>query len=215
MTLVKAQLVPLVAGATPIPVLFNPTQYSLDKVNVLTEAPITGSSAPIVSYTRGNARTLSMELFCDTYAARSDVREFTNAIYGLLEIDSNLHRPPCCDFVWGGFTFRCYVERVSGRFTLFLENGTPVRASLTVSMKEYVAPADEAQRTNRQSADHTKTRTVRRGETLASIAAEEYGDARLWRPIARANGIENPRTLEAARVLVVPPLPDRAKAPAR
>jgi hypothetical protein len=150
-----------------------------------------------------------MELFCDTYVERVDVRVFTDAIYRLVRVEGKLHEPPRCDFVWGRFTFHCYVERVSGRFTLFLEDGTPVRATLNVTFKEYVSPEDSAATVKLSSADHTKTRAVRRGETLSSIAAEEYGDARAWRPIAQANGIENPRRLDAARLLVVPPLPGR------
>lgn len=208
MTLVKAEIRPIKNGAAPIPVLFNPTQYSLEKANVVNETPVARSGSPIVSYTRGTARTLSMELFCDTYGTGDSVTKFTDAIYGLLEVDGDRHEPVQCDFVWGrSFTFRCYVERVSGRFTLFRPDGTPVRASLTVTFKEYVAREIAAKSPALMSADHTKTRATQRGDTLASIAAEEYGDPRLWRAIAEANGIENPRRLEAARTLVIPPLP--------
>jgi nucleoid-associated protein YgaU len=47
---------------------------------------------------------------------------------------------------------------------------------------------------------------VRRGDTLSSIAAEEYNDAMLWRPLAEANRINNPRVLTPGQVLVVPVL---------
>ena len=210
MSLVHARIVPERQGAAAIPVLFNPTNYSLDKTNVLSEERSPGSSSPIISFAHGNARVLSMELFCDTYEARTDVRAFTNEIYRLLAIDADEHRPPLCRFVWGTFVFRCMVERVAGRFTLFLPDGTPVRATLTVTFKEYRDARLEASDPHRNSADHTKTRAVKRGETLTSIAAEEYGDPRQWRPIAAANGIENPRRLAPAQVLVIPPLPEGA-----
>jgi hypothetical protein len=209
-SLVHARIVPERRGAQPIPVLFNPTNYSLDKTNTLTETRSQGSSSPITSFSQGNARVLSLELFCDTYELRLDVRTFTDEIYRLLAIDPGEHRPPLCRFVWGKFVFRCMVERVAGRFTLFLPDGTPVRATLTVTFKEYRDPRLEASDPHRESADHTKTRAVKRGETLASIAAEEYGDPGAWRPIAVANGIDNPRRLVAAQVLVIPPLPERA-----
>jgi nucleoid-associated protein YgaU len=51
-----------------------------------------------------------------------------------------------------------------------------------------------------------KTRQVRRNDTLHCIAAEEYRDPALWRHIARANGIINPRHLEPGVVLTIPRL---------
>jgi nucleoid-associated protein YgaU len=51
-----------------------------------------------------------------------------------------------------------------------------------------------------------KTRQVRHNDTLHSIAAEEYRDPALWRHIARANGIVNPRDLKPGTVLTIPRL---------
>jgi len=47
---------------------------------------------------------------------------------------------------------------------------------------------------------------VRRGDTLNSIAARHYNDPCLWRPIATANGIHNPRRLTPGQVLRIPKL---------
>lgn len=204
MALEKASITP--KGKAKIPVLFNPTQYSLDKGNQIAEIGIPGLSAPILQYVRGNSRTLSVELFFDTYEQQSDVRQYTNQIYGLLEIDRDTHAPPLCTFTWGNFNFTCIVERVGGRFTLFLANGTPVRATLNVTFKEFIDVTIAVRANPTQSADHTKTHTVQRGNTVSSIAAAEYGDATKWRPIAVANGIDNPRLLSPGTVLVIPPL---------
>lgn len=204
MGLEKAFITP--KDGEPIPVLFNPTQYSLDKGNQIAEIGIPGLGAPILQYVRGNTRTLTMELFFDTYEQQTDVREYTDQIYGLLGIQSATHVPPVCAFTWGNLNFRCVLERVGGRFTLFLSDGTPVRATLSVTFKEFIDVEVEVRRTPTESADHTKTRTVTLGETLSSIAAAEYGDPGKWRSIAEANRIDNPRVLEPGRVLVIPPL---------
>jgi hypothetical protein len=204
MALEKAFITP--EDEEPIPVLFNPTQYSLDKSNQLAEIGIPGLGAPILQYVRGNTRTLAMDLFFDTYEQQSDVREYTDKIYGLLGIKSATHVPPICTFTWSDFTFTCVLERVGGRFTLFLADGTPIRATLSVTFKEFIDVEVEVRRTPTESADHTKTRSVKRGDTLSSIAAAEYGDPTKWRPVAEANRIDNPRVLEPGRVLVIPPL---------
>lgn len=190
----------------PIPVLFNPTQYRLDKGNTIAEIGVPGLDSPILQYVRGNTRTLSMELFFDTYEQQTDVREHTNRIYGLLGIRGETHVPPICTFTWGDFIFRCVLDSVSGRFTLFLAEGVPVRATLTVNFKEFIEVDIEVRATPTESSDHTKTRIVKRGDTLSSIAAAEYGDPAKWRPIAEANRIDRPRLLQPGWVLVVPPL---------
>ena len=204
MPLEKAIITP--EDGESIPVLFNPTQYSLDKGNQIAEIGIPGLGAPILQYVRGNTQTLTMELFFDTYEQQTDVRKHTKKIYGLLGIESATHVPPICTFTWGNFNFRCVLERVGGRFTLFLADGTPVRATLNVTFKEFIDVKIEVQTTPTESVDHTKTRTVKRGDTLNSLAAAEYGDPAKWRPIAEANHIDNPRVMKPGQDLIIPPL---------
>jgi nucleoid-associated protein YgaU len=47
---------------------------------------------------------------------------------------------------------------------------------------------------------------VREGETLAAIAAEVYGDPRLWTALAEANDIDRPRFVTPGTALQVPAL---------
>ena len=44
------------------------------------------------------------------------------------------------------------------------------------------------------------------GDTLPSIAYEQYGDPTVWRAIADANGIENPLKLRRGHALSLPKL---------
>ena len=204
MALEKAVIEP--DNEMPIAVLFNPGQYGLDKSNRFAEVDVPGRGAPTLQFVSGNGRTLSLELFFDTYEQHSDVRRRTDAIYGLLSIRTATHVPPVCTFRWGGFSFRGVVEQVNGRFTLFLADGTPVRATLTLTMRELVDAALEARRTPLESSDRTKAHTVIRGETLHSIATLEYGDPAQWRVIATANGIDDPLALAPGTTLVLPRL---------
>ncbi len=49
---------------------------------------------------------------------------------------------------------------------------------------------------------------VQPGDTLASIAAEQYGDASLDDFLAEANGITDPESLAVGQELVIPPEPE-------
>lgn len=53
-----------------------------------------------------------------------------------------------------------------------------------------------------------QTYTVESGDTLASIAAEFYGDASLDDFLAEANGITDPESLAVGQELVIPPEPE-------
>jgi nucleoid-associated protein YgaU len=102
-------------------------------------------------------------------------------------------------------SFRCVVESVRQRFSLFGPWGHPLRATLSVTLKEFKTLAQQIKELGLESADHTHSHVVAEGETLTRIAATVYGDPRRWRLIADANQIDDPLALEPGAVLVVPP----------
>jgi len=189
-------------------VIFNPAEYSLETGNQFASTPLPGLSNPVLSWVSGDADTLTMELFFDTYTNKggSDVREETKKISRLLEIDPELHAPPPVKFVWGGLEFNAVIERLTQRFTMFLENGVPVRATLNVTFKEYKTIEEQLNPKPKRSSDWTKFRVIAEGDQLYLIAAAEYGDPVLWRRIADANDIENPRLLQPGMEIRLPPL---------
>ncbi|MCL7412014.1 MAG: LysM peptidoglycan-binding domain-containing protein [ANME-2 cluster archaeon] len=189
-----------------IPVCFNPADYSLDKSNQYQDTSIPGLQSPVTQFVSGGAQTLTLELFFDTYEKQKDVREYTKKIDALVNIDPDIHAPPVCKFVWGGLEFKAVVEKVTKKFTMFLSDGIPVRATLNLTFKEYKTVEEQLQEIRRQSSDRTKVRTVHEGDSLWSIAAVEYGDQGEWRHIARANKIVNPRILLPGTLLEIPPL---------
>lgn len=186
----------------PIEVLFNPSEYRLSASNQFAEVAIPGLGGPPLQFVKGNARTLSMQLFFDTYEKGSDVRDYTRQVIQLLTIDSDLHAPPVCLFSWGNLNFCGVLERAEQSFTLFFASGIPARATVDVSFKEFFEASEQFR--SMQSANFTKQYVVRRGDTLSGIAARFYGDPGNWRPIAEANTMDNPLALEPGYLLVIP-----------
>ncbi len=110
---------------------------------------------------------------------------------------------------WGGkkgLSFKCVLKHFDLTFTLFLPNGTPVRGKMLTKWTEFSTTADQAKSVPRHSADHTKRRIVKQGDTLANIAAKEYDDPSQWRMIADANGIDDPIHLDPGQELLIPPI---------
>lgn len=195
------------ARGEPVKVLFNPAEYSIEKLNHFQQTLLPGLSTPVTHFISGNSRILTMDLFFDTYETEKDVREYTRKITDLLEIDSDLHAPPVCQFRWGKLEFTAVLERVTQRFTMFRdEQGIPVRATLNVTFKEYKTITEQFREKPRQSSDRTKHRIINQGDSLWLIAEQEYGDPAHWRSIAQANNILNPRKLQVGKAIIVPPL---------
>lgn len=188
-----------------VPVRFFPSEYTMEKSNEFASINIPGLESPILQFTRGGLGTLSMDLFFDSYEEDRDVREYTDKVTDLLKIDPELHAPPVLRLVWGNLNFTCVMTKATRKFTMFREDGIPVRATLNVTFSEFTTEAD-IMAAPKHSSDKTKVYTIKQGDSLWSIAAMAYGDPAFWRPIADRNGIKNPRLLEAGRVITIPPL---------
>ncbi len=193
-------------------VMFNPTEYSIEDASSWSDQDKNGQK-PELHYTGGERKKLAMELFFDTYESRTDVREFTVKVAGLLVFNQEAHRPPKVTLSWGGvcpggahadFPFTGVLESLKQQFVLFLGDGTPVRAKLSVSFLEFTLPEEELQENEPHSPDLYKAYLAKENDTLSGIAAMFYGDARKWREIAEANNVDDPRVLEAGRVLAIP-----------
>jgi LysM repeat protein len=213
MALEKAKITNLFTGEE-FQVLFNPEEYTLNQDNNFASQTIPGLSSPLLQFVNGNLRTLEMELFFDTYLPLTtvskpprDVREETQKVVSLMQIHSEFHAPPVLEVSWASLFFRCVLARVSQKFIMFLNDGRPVRARLSVTFNEFIDEEREAKEVNRQTADYSKVHTVVQGETLSSIANRFYGDPQVWRPIAVANELADPRALFTGQVLRIPSLP--------
>ncbi|WP_432666840.1 LysM peptidoglycan-binding domain-containing protein [Wukongibacter baidiensis] len=196
-----------------ISVLFNPSEYSISNSNDIKEQDIKGLDGKTEQFLGGGRETLSMKLFFDTYTMRTDarseyqdVRDYTKEIKNLMNIYSDDHAPPMCAVTWGSLYFKGYLESLNERYTMFSSEGVPLRAYLDVSFKKVETVEEYLKGASFQSADRTKERILKDGDQLWTIAHNEYDDAGNWRPIAKANGIDNPRKIKPGTSLIVPSL---------
>jgi len=208
-----------------IEVQYNPSEISLDKSAQIAEIPIPGLDTPLLQFVRGQTERLTLDLFFDSPddgmgVGATSVTTYTDRIYELVKIEPGRHAPPICTFLWnsrfpGNDTsfhignqrrdgFDCIVESVKQKFMLFSPQGVPLRATLTVSLREYKTLDYQLQQLNLNSPDRTHSHIVQAGETLSSIAARYYRRPGEWRHIAEKNGIEDPRRLMAGTRLLVP-----------
>jgi len=191
----------------PFQLGFNPTELQLAKQNTFQEVPIPGLDAPPIQFVRGASEKLTFDAIFDTSDEMTSVRaKYVDKIRGLMAIDGNLHAPPIVQFVWENFRFTGVIDSLNVTFTLFSEQGFPVRAKLGFSIKEYTTVTQQQAIAKKQSPDLEKSYVVKRGDTLSAIAQLAYGDPSQWRAIAAANSIRDPRMLVPGMVITIPRL---------
>lgn len=198
-----------------IPFQFNPKEVTITKSARWGREPAKAAkSAGPVEFSGADPCKLSLEMFFD--ATGNHDGSVVSAVELLLRCcvptekarDTDKPSPVLVVFEWGKIrSFPAFVTQVSVKYTLFAADGTPIRASCSVSLEEM--PSDPAKQ-NPTSGGVTvrRVRTVLEGDSLASLAYEEYGEPRLWRPLAVYNGIDDPMNLTLGQGLMIPPVDD-------
>ncbi len=225
--LAKAQVQRLRANGSPdgaaLEVAFNPTEYTLGKSAQIAEIPIPGLDSPMLQFVRGQVETMTLDLFFDstdeggTGQDAEPVTRKTDRFYELIKIDPATRAPPVILFSWGADSFpggRSYatlhgsrpgfkglVESVRQRFTMFSSLGKPLRATLSLSIKEYKTLSELVAEQDSSASARPSAHTVTEGETMTEIA-DGGGD---WRATAEANGIDDPETLVPGQVINMEP----------
>ncbi|MEG0780308.1 MAG: hypothetical protein RR426_06855 [Oscillospiraceae bacterium] len=214
-------------GKETLTVQFNPAEYNLSENVNYAEKNVPGFPGPITQFVSGAAANLNLSLTFDTYDTPengvrqvqsagelkdmkphkpTDVSLLTRKVAKLIAIDGSLHRPPTVTFAWGAISFTGVITDLKQTFTMFMPDGMPVRARVELTLKSVLDVASQKKESPFESPDRTKYRTVHQGEHLWSFAVQEYGDAELWRVIARENNLMNPLDLYAGQIVKLPAL---------
>ncbi len=193
--------------ASAIEVCFNPKEYSLEKA-VEWDAEKAWSDAPQPEFKAPKPMTLSVTLQFDTYEERVSVRDkwvrqierlammrkkFDDDGKKASKADKQKFRPPVILFIWGRFTFKGVIETLSQKYTMFLSDGTPVRAEVALKIRNVIdEKVDQGKDTAYSKTATNRTYSVKPNDRLDLIAANECGDVNRWTDIASMNGIVDP-----------------------
>ena len=213
-----------------VEVQFNPSEISLSRSVRMTSKKALAKDAEEKEKTAatGGEGVLRLSLHFDSYtpltlkeqqAAVKDavkkgeilenkVNNVCQKFAELIRYNPELHTLPTVRFVWGKeIEFQGKVGDTQISYTMFEKDGTPVRAKLDITIYGDEKKAIIGAKTKpNESPDRTKERFLPYGEQLWSLAYGEYGDPAMWKEIAAANDILNPRMTGRGTTLRVPSL---------
>ena len=185
--LVKAVLAACEAPNTEIEVYFNPKEITVDKPVPWQKHKNTEGDEPTLEFTAAEPRSLACELMFDMFEQRGDVySEYISQLETLTLINEDMKRPPLCTFTWGGMpVFKGVIEDLNVKYTLFLPDGTPCRATVNLKMKqanrllnkkeaeEANKKKDQKQTTDPNSTERTDTQGDQTGQKHREAAAQQ------------------------------------------
>lgn len=203
-----AQITNLATGDS-VKCMFNPFEYTLTKSNQWEKKPVKGKNVPSVSFKQGGSQVLKLTIHFDTQLDQSDVRTHTDKLWKMMLVDesntnakSNKSAPPEVAFEWGRLYFKAVITQMSQKFTLFDENGKPLRCQVDVTLEQMIDVDDyPPQGAGTPPASPAKQAVMIEGSRIDNVASENNAN---HRDVAEANNIDNPLNIPAGQNLNVP-----------
>jgi len=127
---------------------YNPKELQIDKSIPWQKHNKANANGLQLEFTGAEGRSMSIELLFDGYETGTSIQTNVSALEEMASVrdptnpEDDMRRPHHCVVVWGtvmGGTdnkFKCVIESMSTKYTMFLTDGTPVRATVTLKLKE-------------------------------------------------------------------------------
>ena len=190
---------------------FNPADLTLTKTATWTTKPARNAkAAPTSEFTGTSPQSLKLQITLDSRVEPSP--SITDRVKQLFDwtrpdpsaADKKKPQPALLVLHWGTQEyFQCFLASVSAKYTLFDPTGVPLKAVVDLTLTETPLSV-AAQNPTSGGLVGRRSRTVTAGESLHSIAYDEYGRAGHWRALATVNGVDDPLRLRPGTVLFVP-----------
>ncbi|TMI64915.1 MAG: hypothetical protein E6H07_03075 [Bacteroidetes bacterium] len=207
----------------------NPDELTINYTSRFDDQPAAGKTTTTGNFLGTNPVELTLKFYLDgTQAAGklkgSDGSDMTvaqklNEFYSVCGYNSDSHRPRYVEVIWGKLHFLRFdpevffgsVTSVSVNYKLFNQDGTPLRAILNVTFKQYVPDEESESGGQPASPDLTHVRIVKEGDTLPAMAYKIYGDYKYYFEVARANNLNDFRNLVPGTKIFFPPFDKKVK----
>jgi hypothetical protein len=134
---------------------------------------------------------------------KTQVEQLRSAVYAYV---GTTHEAPIVQLVWGALIFYGRVESLKFDYTLFMPNGDPLRAKVTLNLVEYISQQEIIKESKQSSPDLTHLIVVRAGDTLPLLCERIYRNPHYYLEVARINGLTAFRQLVPGTSLRFPPL---------
>lgn len=201
---------------SPFSVWVNPASYTHRTQIRYNDRQAQGSGGPSPEFNRVAQEEVSLELLFDatgaipvpqgqsyTHGVADGVAQLTSLTATL---NGTIHSPNYLILAWAQLQFQCVLTSLNVSYTLFMPDGTPLRAKAAAVFQSFTSETQLAKKENKNSPDMTHVVTVRAGDTLPLLCYTIYGDSDYYRGVAEFNDLLSFRHLVPGMKLRFPPL---------
>jgi len=208
--------------------MFNPTTLTQTFANEYQAATDIGGVAQEARFVRKQPADLQVKLLLDgtgveriglAKAGATPPRPVADRIAELLKVayrvDGDTHEPAFLWVKWGRWGtelgqagYKCRLKSLGITYQSFDRDGAPLRAELDLAFVSDEESDAQLKAAGLASPDVPHSRVVRAGDTLPALVREVYGSPARIATVARANDLDQLRTLRPGSELVFPELSD-------
>jgi hypothetical protein len=216
----KLKLTSLSKSSKTFELMLNPEYYSVKSTIRYKEDETANDANPGYSYKYTGTPPREINIgpiildvtgaipFKSTLLDQSITKMIENLEEVVYDYDGDTHQPPLIKVEWGSNSFEAKLLTIDVKYTLFAENGDPLRAEISLSMREYISPEEIMAKRKKSSPDLTHLVEVKDGDTLPLMCNRVYKDCSYYREVAEINGLDDFCTLTPGTFLYFPPLVD-------
>lgn len=195
----------------------NPETFAVERSFDYGTKKADGSPKPEAPFAQVKPRTFSVDILLDGTGAlplsggaaaspKDYVHQRVKDFEALAAYNGTTHRPHHFQVNYAQKVFTCVLLGYTVTYSLFRRDGSPLRATIATSWREFATPVRSAAEDNLSSPDVSHAHVVRAGDTLAGVAQAVYRDPLRYAEVAHANGLDTLRRLAPGRVLLAPTL---------
>ncbi|MFM9946774.1 MAG: hypothetical protein ACKV1O_02440 [Saprospiraceae bacterium] len=162
-----------------------------------------------LEFTLDNTNTVEGNLLEGTPVGKQ-VEDFLKLTY---KLNGDIRKPNFLKIIWwDDFVFDCQLSNAQVNYTLFLADGTPLRAKISATFRQHVAPNVRVAIEDKATGALTKTQSAAEtGARITSVAQKAYADPNSYLQLAKANDLVNFRKALQDTQLVLPAVASAAE----
>ncbi len=136
-------------------------------------------------------------------SVQQQIQEFKEVVY---DLSGDIHQPRFLKVIGLGVTFPCILTDLQLNYTLFKQDGSPLRAKVSATFLNFKEVSRRVAEEGKNSPDLTHYRQVLQGDTLPLMVFNIYKDQKYYLEVARVNKLTNFRKLQSGQNIIFPPL---------
>lgn len=189
--------------------MFNPETFNVGKKFEFDDSQADSETGSEQKFKNVAPQEFNFELLIDGTGASGEEKDVEAEIENFKKITGfggGERRPAYLTVTWGTINLRGVLKGFDIQYTLFRNDGTPVRGLLKLTMAEYKTPEQQLAENPDLATNLTKLVQPEGDSSLDLIAHQNYGNSDQLVALAQQNGLNSLRELVDGQRLELPPV---------